>query len=69
MSGAKVMLEPQIHPNPEQPLPAAHLFNYAQPLLLSRWVEEAFEVDVRRSPRFKAVRERSRNPRRSSARV
>jgi hypothetical protein len=63
------MLEPQIHPNPEQPLPAAHLFTYARPLLLARWVEEAFEVEVRQSPRSKAARERSKNPRRSSSTV
>lgn len=66
MSAVKVMLEPQIHPNPEQPLPAANLFVYARPLLLSRWVEDAFEVEVRQCPPIKAGKGRSGRPRKSS---
>jgi hypothetical protein len=66
MSGVKVMLEPQIHPNPAQPLPAANLFTYARPLLLSRWVEDAFEVEVRPSLRSKPGKGRSKAPRPSS---
>jgi hypothetical protein len=69
MSGVKVMLEPQIHPNPAQPLPAANLLAYARPLLLSRWVEDAFEVEVRPSLRSKPGKGRSRLPRPSSPKV
>jgi hypothetical protein len=60
------MLEPRLQPNPEQPPMVANLFQPVRPLLLSRWVEDAFEMEVRQSPRTKAVRERSKNPRKSS---
>ncbi len=69
MSGVKVMLEPHLQPNPERPPMVANLFHPFRPLLLSRWVEDAFEVDVRQSPRSKAVRASSKGPRKSSPKV